>query len=72
MKNLQATIDHGAVPYIPFKSNAQADRGTDVWSKMFFFYNYKREEFLAHYHKPLKCRERLSNDQVEVWREAAE
>ena len=51
MKNLQATLDHGAVPYIPFKSNTQADRGTDVWSKMFFYYNYKREEFLSHYHK---------------------
>lgn len=51
MKNLQTTVDHGAVPFIPFKSNAQADRGTDVWSKMFFFYNFKREEFLAHYHK---------------------
>jgi hypothetical protein len=25
-KNLQATIDHGATPFIPFKSNAQADR----------------------------------------------
>lgn len=51
MKNLQTTVDHGAMPFIPFKSNAHADRGTDVWSKMFFFYNYKREEFLAHYHK---------------------
>jgi transposase len=51
MKNLQATVDVGAVPFIAFKSNAKADRGTDVWSKMFFFYNYKREEFLAHYHK---------------------
>ena len=51
MKNLQATIDHGATPFIPFKSNTQADRGTDVWSKMFFYYNYKREEFLSHYHK---------------------
>jgi transposase len=51
MKNLQTTLDHGAMPFIPFKSNAQADRGTDVWSKMFFYYNYKREEFLAHYHK---------------------
>jgi transposase len=51
MKNLQATVDVGAMPFIPFKSNAQADRGTDIWSKMFFFYNFKREEFLAHYHK---------------------
>lgn len=50
-KNLQATIDHGAVPFIPFKANTQMDRGTDVWSKMFFYYNFKREEFLTHYHK---------------------
>ena len=47
MKNLQATIDHGAIPFIPFKSNTQPGRRTDVWSKMFFFYNYKREEFLS-------------------------
>lgn len=51
MKNLQATVDHGAIPFIPFKSNTQPDRGTDVWSKMFFYYNFKREEFLTHYHK---------------------
>ena len=41
----------GAVPFIPFKSNTQPDRGTDVWSKMFYFYNYKRDEFMSHYHK---------------------
>lgn len=46
-KNLQTTIDHGAVPFIPFKTNTQMDRGTDVWSKMFFYYNFKREEFLT-------------------------
>ena len=37
MKNLKATEDNGAVSFIPFKSNAQADRGTDVWSGMFYF-----------------------------------
>jgi len=47
MKNLRATVDHGATPFIPFKSNTQPDRSTDVWSKMFYFYNYKREEFLT-------------------------
>jgi hypothetical protein len=29
-KNLQATVDHGAVPFIPFRSNVQPDRGTDL------------------------------------------
>jgi transposase len=50
-KNLQTTIDHGATPYTPFKSNVRPDRGGDLWAKMFFYYNYKREEFLRHYHK---------------------
>jgi transposase len=51
MKNLKATESLGAVPFIPFKSNTQTDRGTDVWSRMFFYYNFKRGEFLSHYHK---------------------
>ena len=50
-KNLKATVDHGATPYIPFKSNSQPDRGEDLWAKMFFYYSFKREEFLKHYHK---------------------
>lgn len=55
------------MPFIPFKSNAQADRGTDVWSKMFFFYNYKREEFLAPLSQAFKRRNSLSDDQKQVW-----
>jgi transposase len=51
MKNLKATVAVGATPFIPFKSNSQPDRGSDLWSKMFHYYSYKREEFLAHYHK---------------------
>ncbi|HSE17251.1 MAG TPA: transposase [Pyrinomonadaceae bacterium] len=50
-KNLQATVDRGATPFIPFRSNVQPDRGTDLWSRMFYYYNFKRTEFLAHYHK---------------------
>ena len=50
-RNLQATVDHGAVPFIPFRSNVQPDRGTDLWSRMFYYYNFKRAEFLSHYHK---------------------
>ena len=50
-KNLQTAVDHGAVPFIPFKANTQPDRGSDLWSKMFHYYNFKREEFMAHYHQ---------------------
>ncbi len=48
--NLRTTTGHGATPYIPFKTNATG-KGDDLWKKLFHFYNYKREEFLMHYHK---------------------
>ncbi|HEU4933749.1 MAG TPA: transposase [Pyrinomonadaceae bacterium] len=50
-KNLQATVDMGAGPFIPFRSNVQPDRETDLWSRMFFYHNFRRAEFLNHYHK---------------------
>lgn len=49
-ENLQTTVGHGATPYIPFKTNATG-KGDELWKKLFHFYNYKREEFLMHYHK---------------------
>jgi transposase len=53
--NLVATVNHGAVPYIPFKSNAREQSKTKpksaVWVRMYHYYNLKRDEFLAHYHK---------------------
>jgi transposase len=53
--NLRLTLFHGAIPYIPFKSNSTADSAFNakatVWNRLFHFYNYHHEEFLAHYHK---------------------
>lgn len=48
--NLQAAHDAGAVAYIPFKEGTMGG-GTDLWSKMFHYFQYKREEFLGHYHE---------------------
>jgi len=48
--NLRTTTEHGATPYIPFKTNATG-KGDQLWKKLFHFYSYKREEFLMHYHK---------------------
>ena len=54
-ENLLTTLRHGAIPYIPFKSNSQiqTDYGpkSELWTRMFHFYNLHREEFLGHYHK---------------------
>jgi transposase len=53
--NLMTTLRNGAIPYIPFKSNAVAHSGweakSQLWTRMYHFYNYKRDEFLQHYHK---------------------
>jgi transposase len=49
--NFKAALKHGAIPYIPFKSNSQPDGNGALWSRIFHFYNFQREEFLQHYHK---------------------
>jgi transposase len=40
----------GATPYIAFKDNATGAVG-GLFEKMFHFFQFKREEFLAHYHR---------------------
>ncbi len=46
----EAVVAKGATPYIPFKSNTTGE-GSELWQKLFHYFQYKREEFLAHYHK---------------------
>src|SRR5262249_47805619 len=48
--NLSATEQVGAQPFIPFKVNAKA-YGTDVWGRMFHFFQYNRGQFLRNYHQ---------------------
>lgn len=40
----------GAVPYIAFRANSTGGVG-GIYKKMFHFFQFQREEFLAHYHK---------------------
>src|ERR1041385_10848 len=53
--NLLATLRHGAIPYIPFKTNSVPQSihtpKSKLWTRMLEFYNDNREEFLTHYHK---------------------
>jgi transposase len=46
----KAIEKHGGTPFIAFKSNACADKG-GIWAKAFHFFSFKRDKFLAHYHK---------------------
>jgi transposase len=49
--NMCASLKRGAIPYIPFKANSQPDGNGAVWARLYHFYNFKRDEFLTHYHK---------------------
>ena len=49
--NFAATLKHGAIPYIPFKVNSVPDGSGALWARIYHFYQFKRDEFLAHYHK---------------------
>jgi transposase len=50
LNNYDAIAKHGAVPYIAFKS-IHTGAGGGLWAKMFHYFQYRREEFLGHYHK---------------------
>ncbi len=50
LQNYDVIADHGAVPYIAFKS-IHTGRGGGLWAKMFHYFQFNREEFLRHYHK---------------------
>ena len=50
VENTEAVVDAGGTPFIPFKSNTTGAAG-GLWEKMFHFFQFRREEFLAHYHK---------------------
>ena len=41
----------GATPFIPFKSNTVEPADGSPWARMYHLYAYRREDFLAHYHK---------------------
>lgn len=49
--NFEAIVAAGAAPYIPFKSTNRGNRGSDLWRKLWHYYEYNRAEFLASYHK---------------------
>ena len=55
--NMLTSLQKGAIPYIPFKSNSvphsEGSYGpkSELWTRMYHFYALNRAEFLQHYHK---------------------
>jgi len=52
VKNVNAIMNTGGQPFIAFKKNSSLTAsGSSSWGKMFGYFLYRREEYLAHYHK---------------------
>jgi hypothetical protein len=41
----------GGTAYVPFKSNSVAGEAGTLWEKMYFYYQFRRDEFRKHYHQ---------------------
>lgn len=50
VENYETIEAEGGSGYIPFKSTATGASG-GLWRKMFHYFQFRREEFLGHYHK---------------------
>lgn len=50
-KNLMAIADLGAMPYIPFKEGTKGNKGPEIWRRMYHYFQYKADDFMAHYHR---------------------
>jgi len=50
-RNLETVEALGAVPYIPFKLNADGFGDNPTWNRLFHFFSLNRDEFLKHYHR---------------------
>jgi transposase len=48
--NMDDATNRGVLPFVAFKSNSTADNGGS-FERMFLWYCYKREAYMAHYHK---------------------
>jgi transposase len=48
--SIEELVNAGIKPYIPFKSNTTG-QGSEIWKKLFHFYNFNRPTFLKHYHE---------------------
>lgn len=51
--NVDAAEKHGAVPFIPFKSNTRVPSANrdGAWERMYHLFAFEREAFLTNYHK---------------------
>jgi transposase len=51
VRNFETIERVGARSFVPFKSNAKANPKSALWTKLFHFFQFNRDEFAASYHK---------------------
>ncbi len=49
--NLELVAATGGVPFIPMKVNSAPGEEGSLWSRMYHYFQFRREEFLRHYHQ---------------------
>jgi transposase len=49
--NLALVDGLGGTLFVPYKVNSQAGEAGSLWEKMYFYYQFRRDEFLKHYHQ---------------------
>jgi transposase len=49
--NLELVEGLGGTPYVPFKVNSAPGEAGTLWEKLYFYYQFHREDFLKHYHQ---------------------
>jgi transposase len=49
--NLALVNGLGGTAFVPYKVNSQAGEAGSLWEKMYFYFQFRREEFLEHYHQ---------------------
>jgi transposase len=49
--NLELVEELGGTAFVPFKSNSQQGEAGTLWEKMFHYFQFRREDFLKHYHQ---------------------
>lgn len=50
VSNTDAVAKHGGVPFIAYKNNSTGKAG-GLFAQMFHYFQFRREDFLKHYHK---------------------
>jgi transposase len=49
--NLDLLHTMGGTAYVPFKTNSTSGEAGSVWERMFHYYQFRRDDFLKHYHQ---------------------